>query len=489
MGNPALALAALAALNAAVYLLLMVRPWGLAALYRRPLLDLQRLSAHDPAARWRLLAAFALLALFYWLGWRLARRASGRAAWLAVLGGAALSGAILLFLYPFGAADPFDNIMHGRMLAVYGANPFQQVAADFRGDPFYRYVGWRRFPSAYGPGWELMAAATARLAGDGIVVNVLAFKALGGLFLAGCLAIVAGLLRRDEAGVPDGAGSGTRDPALAGVLLLAWHPLVLYETLGQGHNDVAMLFWVLACTWCLARGRYTLAVLALVSGALFKFVPLLLLPAAGLVALRALPDGRSRLRFAAVTACAVALLVVAAYAPFWQGAGTLGLDRRRGMFTSSLPAVAYALLKAPLGKQEAASAVSLAAAGITAAFALWQGVRASRQPTWQSFVQAAFAVLLFYLLCTCLWFQQWYAIWPLGLVPLLADRRLAWLGAAFGFAVLAKPLVFEPLLLWPNPYPDRSWLEVRLGPAVLALPWLLALATLWLRRAPKRSLS
>ena len=73
--------------------------------------------------------------------------------------------------------------------------------------------------------------------------------------------------------------------ALAGTLLLAWNPLILYETLGQGHNDVAMLFWVLACAWCLARRRYTLAVLALVAGALFKFVPLLLLPAAGLIAL------------------------------------------------------------------------------------------------------------------------------------------------------------------------------------------------------------
>jgi hypothetical protein len=169
------------------------------------------------------------------------------------------------------------------------------------------------------------------------------------------------------------------------------------------------------------------------------------------------------------------VLVVLAYAPFWQGAVTLGLDRRRGMFTSSLPAVAFALLKPPLGKEAAASAVSLVAASLTAAFALWQGVRAGRQPLWQSFVHAAFAVLIFYLLVTCLWFQQWYAVWPLGLVPLLSDRRLAWLGVAFGFAVLAKPLVFEPLLLWPNPYPDRSWLEVRLGPAVLSVPWLLAL--------------
>ena len=466
--NPLLVLAALTALNAAVYLLFFAGPWNLLSLYLRPLLDLRRLSAGDPLARWRLVVGFVLLGLLYWLGWRAAQRARGRAAWVLVLAGAAISGAILLCLYPFDAADVFDNIMHGRILSVYGANPFDQVAADFQADPFYPYVGWRRHPSAYGPGWELLAAATARLAGDGIVANVLAFKALGGLFLAGCVAMVTGLLHRT-----------TPERALAGVLLLAWNPLVLYETLGQGHNDVAMIFWVLVCAWCLARRRYTLAVLALVAGTLFKFVPLLLLPAAGLISLRALPDTKARLRFAAVTIGAAGLLMVLAYAPFWHGPAALGIERRFVLWTSSLPAAAFALLEPPLGEEGAAGVVSAVAAVLTVLFALWQGMRASRDPSWQSFVQAAFAVLMFYLLFTCLWFQQWYTVWPLVLVPLLPTGQLAWLGVAFGFAVLAKPLIFEPLWLWPHPNPDRRWLELRLGPAVLALPWLLTLVLLW----------
>jgi hypothetical protein len=224
----------------------------------------------------------------------------------------------------------------------------------------------------------------------------------------------------------------------------------------------------------------------MVAGALFKFVPLLLLPAAGLISLRMLPDGRARLRFVVTTAVAATVMVVLAYAPFWQGVGTLGVEHRRELFTSSLPAVAYALLQAPLGKEQAASHVSLAAASITALFALWQAVRAGRTPSWQAFARAAFNISTFYLLLTCLWFQQWYMIWPLGLVPLLPMGPLAWWGIAVGFAVLAKPLIFEPIWLWTHPSPDRSWLEVRLGPSVLAVPWLLALAALWAsRRHPK----
>jgi hypothetical protein len=317
----------------------------------------------------------------------------------------------------------------------------------------------------------LLAAALARLAGDGIAANVLAFKALGALFLAGCVALVADLLRR-----------AAPQRALAGVLLLAWNPLILYETLGQGHNDVAMLFWVLACAWCLAGTRYTLAMLALVVGALFKFVPLLLFPAAGLISWRASPDTQARWRFAVVTIGTTALLIALAYAPFWHGPAALALERRFGLWTSSLPAAAFAFLEPPLGEEGAAWIVSTATAVTTALFALWQGVRASRVPSWQSFVQAAFAILMFYLLLTCLWFQQWYAVWPLGLVPLLPTGQLAWLGVAFGFAVLSKPLIFEPLWLWPQPNPDRRWLQLRLGPAILVLPWLLTLVAMWKRR-------
>lgn len=466
--KPLVLLGMLAGVNAAVYALVFVRSWSLLALYERPLLDLRRISSDDPLARWRLLAGFVVVGVIYWLGWRVASQARSKSAWVIVLGGALVSGVILLFLYPFDAADIFDNIIHGRILGVYGGNPFRQVADDFAGDPFLTYVAWRHTPSAYGPGWELVAAATARLAGDGIVGNVLAIKTVGSVFLAGCIAVVAALLRRSAP-----------ERALAGTLLLAWNPIVLVEVVGFGHNDIAMAFWILLSVWFLARRHFTLSILSLVIGVLFKFIPLLLLPAAGLVSLRELRGWRSRLRFLIVTAVAAGVLTVSAYWPFWNGLATLGIERRRGLFTTSLPAVVYALLEAPLGTEQAASGVSLAAAAATALFALWQALRACRRPSWQGYVRAAFATLMFYLLFTCLWFHPWYAVWPLSLVPLLSPGPLSWLGVSFGFAVLAKPLVFEPMWLWITPFPARSWRELRLGPTVLAVPWLLTLIALW----------
>ncbi len=482
-------------LSVVCYAVFFVRTFGLLPWADQPLLDLYRLSAADPLARLRLIAGYLILGALYWLGWRAAQHARGRAAWTAVLGAALASSAVLLFLYPFGAADIFDNILHGRIFGVYRANPFHDVIRQFGQDPFFAYTAWRRAPSAYGPAWELLAGALAwvadravglvRLSPDlsdsdtlrlTVLSNVLAFKLLGVASLAACGGLVATILRRFAP-----------ERALAGVLLLAWNPIVLVETIGQGHNDLAMMAWVLAATWALTRQRFTLAVLALVTGALIKFIPVLLIPAAGLIALRSLLTWRARGRFVIVTGLLAAALVLAAYAPFWIGPDTLSIDRRQALFTTSLPAAAWAVLQEPWGAAVAGTRVSLVAAGLTVGFTLWQAIRAGRDPNWLGFARAAFAIVVFYLLVTCLWFQNWYAVWPLALAALLPVGFEVRLAMVLGFASLAKPLIFEPLWLWQRPLPPKPWRELRLGPAVLALPWLYVLTT-WIKTRSRRPL-
>jgi hypothetical protein len=242
-----------------------------------------------------------------------------------------------------------------------------------------------------------------------------------------------------------------------------------------------MVFWVLAAVWLLVQRRYTLALLALVIGALFKFMPLLLLPAAGLIALRDLPDWRARLRLLLLAAPASVALVVVAYLPFWRDWTVLTVVQRRDLFTTSLPALLDAWLTPLWGAERAASILSSAAAALTALVALWQGVRAWRDRSWTSFARAGFHIFLFYLLFTCLWFQQWYTIWPLALAVLLEPGWAVAFAILFNFASLTKPLVFVPLWLWQAPLPPSTWIEQRLGPAVLALPWLAAVLALVLR--------
>ena len=457
-------LAGSACLSSILYILAFMHLFDLVALQHFARLDLQRVNMINPRVHWLYLFVFIDLAILYALAWRATGQVHERTAWAIVVAGALASGVALLLFYPLDATDIFDNIMHGRILGIYGANPFVQLISQFPHDPFAPYVGWPNTPSAYGPLWEMLAGLTARLAGNGIVANVIAFKVLGGLFLAGSAALVAAILRQVAP-----------RRALAGVLLLTWNPIVLYETLGNGHNDIVMVFWMLAAAWALLNRHYTLALLTLLAGGLVKFIPVLLIPAAGLIALRDLPRWRPRLRFLAVTSLSGLAMIVLAYAPFWQGIKVLGITRREHLFTTSLAAAAYTQLAPRWGADRAATTISKVILVLAILFALGMALRAWRDRSWGSFARTGVYTLTFYLLVTCPWFQTWYAIWPLGLAVLLAGEPAARLAQVLAFGTLAKPLVFGPMYLWIVPFPPAAWRELRLGPSVMMVPWLYAL--------------
>jgi len=469
------ALAVIAGFSGLIALLACSRPYNLLEFYDHPLYDLLRHSRTVPNARWSLLAAFLAWGCAYLAGWRVAHQAHGRPAWIIVIGGALLSATILAFMFPIGAADLFDYIMHGRIAGVHGVNPFFNTGREFPDDPFFAYMAWHDSPSTYGPLWVLASAAAARLAGDSIIANVLVFKLLIGIFFFGSIGLVAATLRKVAP-----------ERALKGVLVLAWNPVVLYETFGNGHNDMLMVFFVLAAVWLLTRRRYTLAILALAAGALIKYIPLLLIPVAGLLALRDLPDMRARLRFVLITVYATIALCVLAYYPFWKGPETLTITTRQGLLTTSLPAALWAWLEPGWGDRYARVFAGRSAVVITGLFVVWQSFRAWRDRSWASFPCAAFWILTLYLLFTCLWFQEWYTIWPVALAAILPADGTVLLATMLNLGGLTRPYVFGPMWLWRNPLPSGRWRELRLGPTVLALPWLSLLVYLVTNRRRDR---
>ena len=456
-----------AIMSALIYLFAFVYPYNIFELYPYPRLAVYRFAQDDPLVIWRLSLLFVILCGLYFMGWRAARLATGKMAWGIVLGGTLISSAILLFLYPFDAADVFDYIMHGRILTVHSGNPLQDVAEQFPDDPFYAYIAWGRVPSFYGPAWELVGAGTTWLAGNRIIANVLAFKLVNGIFFAASIGLVILILRQVAS-----------DRLLAGVTFLAWNPVILYETLGHGHNDITIVCSMLAAVLAIIHRRYTLAILALTLGGLFKFIPFLLIPAAGLIALRNLSNFRTQVKFLIVTALVTLGLISLAYWPFWYGIEILDLGRRTQLFTASLPAFFYTWLLPTLGREQAASIVSFTAVSLTILFTLWQSGRIWGNPSWLNFTQITTNILLFYLLLTCSWFQQWYSVWPLGIAALLPSGPIVYLTLVLGgYTVLSKHIIFGPLFFRLAPLP-RAWREIWFGPTVLGLPWLFALFAL-----------
>ncbi|MEO6594497.1 MAG: hypothetical protein ABIP94_07070, partial [Planctomycetota bacterium] len=98
------------------------------------------------------LVGFAWLGARAWLrGMAAVRNASPGPARLIAMSVPLLGIAILV--PPFLTTDITDYVMRGRLMAVHGANPYVQVAADFPDDAFLAFgdAAWKQFPLPYGP--------------------------------------------------------------------------------------------------------------------------------------------------------------------------------------------------------------------------------------------------------------------------------------------------------------------------------------------------
>lgn len=190
-------------------------------------------------------------------------RLSRRTVWLA----AAAWTALLIASFPVGSKDVFLYAAYGRIEVRHGGNPYLVTPADFPGDRWDAYVQhrWRDQPAVYGPVFLAQARLVEQVAGAAPWAVIWLHKALaGGLFLAAIW-----LASR----LPAGQAS----PAM--LAAFAWNPLLLFETGGAAHNDVAMLCLLLGALACWRAERIG-AALALVAVAFwYKWYALLFLPA------------------------------------------------------------------------------------------------------------------------------------------------------------------------------------------------------------------
>ncbi|MGD0612374.1 MAG: hypothetical protein ABSB41_12750 [Anaerolineales bacterium] len=495
----------LGALSLLIYWIGLIIPYNLFTLQLKPLLDIAKLSVHKPLAQVGFVLILASQSGLYFLAWCLCRpmgMRQPRAMWLVLSVSLGLLALSMLWLYPIGAADVFDYIMRGRITAIYGGNPFVLTPRYFPLDPFRHYVGWVDTTSTYGPLWELMAAAISRLAGNGILANVLGFKLLALIFYSGSTALVALILNRVAP-----------ERALQGVVLFAWNPLTLYDSLGNAHNDIVMIFFILLGVYAILRGHFSWTMLALTAGALVKIVPVILLPLAWTAGLGALSGVRQRLRFTFLTGVACAGLALVLFVPFLKGWNQLVLmPTLDNLFTTSLPAFIEAQLQRRIGVRLSHLIVgwaAYAAVGVVILYQMrriWLGTSPGEKtakgqhpgqvdtPTrGLVFIRAATFTLLFYLIFACAWFQAWYALWPLALAALLPIGPITWTAMLLSYVSLWKTPIFNFFLFTSSRYlPPAIWRETLLGPITLGLVWLYLAAraaTHWTSRPSLRHTS
>lgn len=220
----------------------------------------------------------------------------------AVLLAAAAWTVLLIGSFPVGSKDVFLYAAYGRIQVVHGGNPYLDTPADFPGDHWDAFVQhrWRDQPTVYGPLFLAQARLVELVAGAQPWAAVWLHKSLAGALFLACVWLAARLR-------PGPLGGG----ALA---LFAWNPLLLFESAGAAHNDIAMVFLLLAAMVCWRAERRAAALALLAVSFWYKWYALLYLPAFALELWKR-GDRRQALRGAAAfvaagVACGAAALVL-----------------------------------------------------------------------------------------------------------------------------------------------------------------------------------
>src|SRR5829696_1997891 len=139
-----------------------------------------------------------------------------------------------LFVYPVGALDAFNYMIELKLAYGYGENPYLVTFAGFRDDPFALPAFLVDVPLFYGPVWLIAYGLPVTVVGFHTIIGLLgALK----LFNLGLLALTGLVIYRSQR--DDRAG-------WLGVYLFLANPLVLFEGVGNAHNDVLMTLFLVA---------------------------------------------------------------------------------------------------------------------------------------------------------------------------------------------------------------------------------------------------
>ena len=192
-----------------------------------------------------------LLAISYWL--LVKSRLNLRQFWLAVL----VTVIILLPSYPAFSHDIFNYMFDARIVTKYGVSPWEYKALDFPADTWTRFMRWTHRPSVYPPVWIGLSLVPAVLGMGKFTLTLFLFKLMTAGFYLGCCKLISRLNQ-------------------TALVLFAFNPLIIIETLVNGHMEIVMIFFALLAIYL--TGHRLLSWLSFITSIGIKYMTVLLLP-------------------------------------------------------------------------------------------------------------------------------------------------------------------------------------------------------------------
>ena len=325
-------------------------------------------------------------------------------------------------MYPTNAIDVFIYAARSRLLSEYGENPNAvPPIVHWDADPYMAYASkeWSDNLSPYAPLWNQIAAPITWLGGDSIAAAVIGFKMLSAISAIAIAWLVYDILR-------------ARNPewALVAALFWLWNPLVIWDGIGNAHNDVILMLPVVAAFWAWQRRHDSWVVPLLLASVLIKYVTIILIPIAVVALWRRNREWSERIGGILLAAASAFFLIGFSLFPFYDLDAIEVSAREQGVkVAASLAWVVMASIgEWDLGRVTVESVRNVAYIIVSAIIAIWM-VACWRNPG--RLLVAAFEVMFAFMLIASTNQRAWYVIWlvPLAaiLIPSMQWRRaLLW---------------------------------------------------------------
>jgi hypothetical protein len=500
----------IAGISALIYLLVFGLPFPLSQHYNTiPPVDYSKLTNYSISGVVAYVVGLSLLFGLYLWALRLVMPKNDDASTLAIGGrfvivtGAALA-VLLIYSYPVDAIDVFVYAIYTRGWGLYGLNPLATAPAQFpENDPWVGLAAeWASAPSPYGPVWQVLSLGAYFAGGGDFLRQVYALKVLMILAYLGSAALIYLILKQ-------------RQPrwAVAGTIAFAWNPLVLLAVAQNGHNDIVMIFFLLAAVLALVQsaqrapalrtGRersgakskdavYPLLVcLFLALSILTKFITIVVVPFFLLALMsrgQRWPDRIARLIGSSLL---IGALVVIGMLPLWPGWQTWALVQSADSAGRSILALIILSVKDLIGMEIAFPGSRLFLWAIFALiylYCLWRMAIVMRRDSSnrrevieQQTIASSFLTLFWLLLLVMPLFHAWYIVWSFPLAVLLLPQRRA-LAASIVFTMSALLVVpyFETVRVWYPVLLQQPALGHLIGVSVMAVPPIMVLV--WPRK-------
>lgn len=175
---------------------------------------------------------------------------------------------IFLFSYPAFSYDIFNYMFDAKTVLVYHKLPYAVSPLQFTGvEPWLSFMHWTHIPSIFSPFWILLTIPFYLL-GFGYFLGIMwSFK----LLVAVAYLTAAWLIYRVLRGLdPDNAARGTA--------IFALNPLIIFETLLSGHNDIVMMALAVGAFYVYVHKNHLSSFFLLASSVATKVMTVSLIP-------------------------------------------------------------------------------------------------------------------------------------------------------------------------------------------------------------------